>query len=198
MFLVLREIEATGVGKNNSGIVHASGEIIDYHAVEHAALRIFVVYIEIHVRNLIVERSLRNLHLRRFLTHGEHQRPHLRLRNRQYIVLEKERSGGQQQHENNQRPHDAEKRYSGGLHGGKLEIFAEIAESHKRCQKDGKWQSRRHHSERGIEKQLADHTDCQALADKIVDIPPQELHQHNEKTDKKRHHQQRKKPLKHI
>ena len=111
-------------------------EIVDNHAVEHTRLGVLAVDIEVHVRNLVVEGTLRDFNLGRFLTDGEHQGPHLCLRHRQDVVLKEKSADSDKYHENGERLHYTKKGDAGCLHGGKLEILAEIAEGHKRRQKD--------------------------------------------------------------
>ncbi len=76
-------------------------------------------------------------------------------------------------------------------------MLAEIAECHKRRQKNGQRQSHGYHGESGIEKQFGQHIYSQTFAHEIIDIPPQKLHQHYEQAYKKRHGKQRQESLQH-
>ena len=53
--LVLGEIELSRVGKDYAGIVESARQVVDYHAVEHTGLGIFTLYIEVHIRYLVVK-----------------------------------------------------------------------------------------------------------------------------------------------
>ena len=128
--LVFRETEFAAVGKDYTRVVEAVCHIVYYHVVEHAGLGIFVLHVEVHVRNLVVERAFRNFHLGRFLTHAEKQCPHFALRDGQKVVLEKEGSDAYAHHQHYERAHDFEQGYPGRFHGGELEFFAEVAERH--------------------------------------------------------------------
>ena len=152
---------------------------------------------EVVAGNLIVEHPFGNLQLGRFLAHGVKQSPHLGLSHRKHIILEEERTYGHQSDEYNERTHHLHQRNARRLHGRKLEPFAEVAERHKGCKQDGQRERHGHHSEGGVEEQLAYHVHLQPLAHKLVDIAPEELHQHDEQTDKKRHQEQRQETAQH-
>ncbi len=194
----LGEVETPGVGKNHPRILLPAAEIVDHHSIKHAGFGIFSLHIELHVWNVAVERAFGNFHLRRLLAHGEQERPHLGLRHRQHIVLEKESRNGHQYHENCQRLHDAEQRYARSLHGRELEFLAEISEHHKRGQQHGQRQRHGNHGECRIEKQLGDYADLQPLAHKVVDALPEELHHDYEQADEECHGEQRQEALKHV
>ena len=197
MLFILGETQAARVGEYDARIVHAACQIIEYHAVEHAGLGILVVYIKIYIGDLVIERLFGDLHLGSLLPHREHQGPHLCLSHGQHIILEEKRADCDQYHQYDQRLHDLEQRDARCLQRRKLEFLAEIAERHQRRQQHGKRQRHRHHSQRSVEKQLADHTHRQTLAYNITDKAPQKLHHHNEEADKKSHGEQRQKALKH-
>ncbi len=78
-----------------------------------------------------------------------------------------------------------------------IEPLAQVAECHQRRKQYGQRQRHGHHRQRGIKKQLAYHMHFQALADQIVDIAPQELHQHYEQAYEKRHQEQRQETAQH-
>ena len=195
--LVFGKAEAARVGEYHAGIVAALRHIVHYHAVEHAGLGIFVVDVEIHAGNLVVKRFLGYLHLGRLLPHGKHQCPHPRLGYGQHIVLEEKCADGYQAHQHHQRRHDAEEGYAGGFHGGELELLAEIAKYHQRREQHGQRQGGGHHGEGGVEKELAEHVEAESFTHQVVDHAIQKLHQHDKQADKKRHQQQRSKPLQH-
>ena len=61
--LVFCEAQFAGVGQNDTRIVETARHVIDNHLVEHAGLGILMVDVEVHVGNLVVERTLGNLDL---------------------------------------------------------------------------------------------------------------------------------------
>ena len=71
---------------------------------------IFLFHIKVIPANLIIKYTLGNIEFGRFLPHGIKQCPHLYLRFRQNIILEKESPDSNKYKKNNQRPHDLEQR----------------------------------------------------------------------------------------
>ena len=93
------------VGKQDGGIVTTTTYIIDHQVVKDTGIAILALYVKVITSDLVVKDTLRNLHLRRFLFHREKESPHLHLRLRQHIVLEKERPHGNRQDKDYQRSH---------------------------------------------------------------------------------------------
>lgn len=65
-------------------------------------------------------------------------------------------------------------------------MFAEIAKTHQRSQKQGQRQSHGYESNAHVEKQFQQNDCFQAFSDHVVDIKPQKLHEQNENHDEKR------------
>ena len=65
-------------------------------------------------------------------------------------------------------------------------MLAEVAETHQRSQQQGQRQSHGDESDRHISKQFSQHIHFQPLANEIVDIKPQPLHEQNEQHDEER------------
>ena len=182
-----RERQARRVGHEYRGVVAAVRDVIDHHAPQQARLLVFRLDIEVPARNLVVERPLRDLELGRLLPGREEQRPHLDLGAGQHVVLEEERPDRHQRDEDDQRAHGLHQRDAGGLNGRQLRLLPEIAESHQTRQQDGEGQRHRHHADGGVEEKFGQKPHRQPFAHQVVDVSPQELHQHDEEHDEKCH-----------
>ena len=197
MRLVVGHLQVAGIGQDDARVVESAADVVNHHVEQRPGLGILAFDIQVVARNLVVEHPLGNLDLRRFLTHGIKEGPHLRLRDRQHIVLEEERADRHQGDEHNQRPHDLHQRHPGGLHRRKLEPLAEVTECHQRREQNRERERHRDHRQRGVEEQLAEHVDFKPLPHEVVDIAPEELHQHDEQAYEKRHKEQRQEAAQH-
>ena len=178
------------VCQHNRRIVAPAAHIIYHHTLQHAGIGVLLLHKQVVARYLVIEHPLGDFHLGRFLLHRVQERPHLDLRVRQHIVLEEKCADGNARNQHYQRRHHLHQRDAGSLHGGKLELLAQVAESHQRGEQYGQRQRHGHHAHGGIEEQLPYHVDGKPLAHHVVDVFPQELHQHDEEHDEERHREQ--------
>ena len=152
VLLVVGQLEVAGVGQDDACVVETTAHVVDHQVVEGARLLILVVDEEVVAGNLVVEHTLGNLELGRFLLYGVEQGIHLGLGYRQHVVLEEEGSDSYEADEDYQGLHHLQQRDSGRLHGRKLKALAEVAEGHERRQQDGKRQSHRNHGQGRVEE----------------------------------------------
>ena len=77
-------------------------------------------------------------------------------------------------------------------------MFAEIAETHQRSQKQGQRQSHGHKSDAHVEKQSQQNARFQSFTDHFIDVKPQKLHEQDENHDEKREQESAQKRLYNI
>ena len=155
------------------------------------AVVVFLLDVHVEAGDLAVEGAFGDLELGRLVAHGAEQGVHLDLREGDDVVLKKERPDGHEGEQDDEGLHDAGQGDAGGFHGQELELLTEVAKRHQRGQQDGQRQGHGHEGEGGVKKHLGKDADTDALADHIVHVLPQELHEYDEKTNTEGHEEQR-------
>ena len=191
------EGELSRVGKHDGRIVATFGYVINHDIVEHAGVVVLALHQQVVAGDFAIEYSLGNFKFGRLLLDREKQSPHLDLSVGEDIVLEEECSDRDGRDKENEGCHHTQQRDAGGFHGCQFKFFAKVAKCHQRSQQYSERQRHRHHRDCSIEEQLADDRYFKPFAYEVVDVFPEELHQHDEEHDEKSHREKRQESLQH-
>ena len=183
MLLLCRRLEHARVGKDDGLVLVAVGHPVHHDVIEVSGLQVFLLHIEVGIGDAVIEDAFGYLQLRTFLLHGDEQLGDVLLRARSYIVLEIERTAGDEDTDDDQTAERLDQRNAGRLDGRQLGTLAEVAVGNKRGEEDGQRKGLRHHHQAHVPEELSENIHGQSLADQVVDIPPQELHHQHEQTD---------------
>ena len=120
MFFFCSTLQHTRVGKDDGGIFVAVGHTVNHDTVEFACLQVFLLHIEVAVRNAIIEDTFRNFEFRALLFHGDEQLGKFLVGIRPHVVLKIERAKHDDEGDDDERPERLHQRYAGSLDGCKL------------------------------------------------------------------------------
>ena len=190
VLLLCRRLQHARVGQNDGRILIAVGHPVDHDSVEFARLHIFLLHIEVAVGDAVVEDTLGDFQFRTLLLHRDEQLGDLHVGLRTYVVLEIERTAHDHHRDENQRAEGLHQRNACGLDGREFRAFTQISECDERGEEDGQGQGLRHEHQTHVPKKLGQHLHRKALADELVDIPPQKLHHQHELADEKGTHKE--------
>ena len=138
----------------------------------------------------VVELAFGYIQFGRLLPQREDQRPQFDLRNRQDAVGEVERTHTYHQHCQHKRTYNTEQGYTCRFHGSQFNFLTQVAERYQRSQQHSQRQCQRHNGRHGIDKELRQHAQLNALAHEVAHMHPYELHEQYEDTHHKRQQEQ--------
>ena len=183
------------VGKNDGLVFVRTSHTIYHYTIQFARIEVLLLHIKVGIGDAVVENALRNLKLRTLLLHRHQHQANLLVGVRADGVLEIKRRKTDEHRYDNERTESLHKRYAGSLDSRKLRTFAHIAKGDKRRKQYGKRQSLRNKHQAHVPEELGKNFHRQALAYKLVDITPQELHHQHKLADEEGSYEQKAKLL---
>ena len=178
--LVLRHTHFCRVGDGQADVAFLLGVVVHHHPVHHSGLVVILVHAENISLDTIIEGTCRDLDLVLGLSDVVPEGIYLIICDREEVVGHEEGTDADDQADHRKRQEHSLKGYAGSLDGQELVVFTERTECHHRCQQGGQREGERQHCGRSPAEEFQYDLETQALADKFVDIEPEELHHENE------------------
>ena len=156
--------------------------LVDDGVVEHTGLRVFLHHIEVKIAH-VVEHPFGDFHGRLCNFDGNKECAELLLGVRGDFVLKIEDERRERDNEQEDGAHHSHQGHTSCLHREELEVLSHVTKGDEGSQQYGKWQRGGNKIHRNVPEELPEHVHSQALAHKVIDVAPQELHDKHEEAD---------------
>ena len=131
VLLLRRRLKHARVGKDDGLVLIAVGHPIHHYIIKVSRLQVFLLYIKVGIGNAVIEDPFGYLQLRTFLLHGDEQLGDVLLCARPDVVLEIERTAGDEDTDDDQAAERLDQRDACRLDGRQLGTLAEVAVGYK-------------------------------------------------------------------
>ena len=186
MLSVSSRLQPCRISENYFHIVIAPLRTIDDNPIQQSRLGILALYKQTISRYVVVEHSLGNLQLRRFLPHAPHERSKLPHSHRLHIVLKIETASTDHTYKNEYRCQNACQGHPRSFHCQQFKLLSHITETYERCQQYSQRDGHRNQSEASIKEELSDDIPAEPLPDKVIDMLEEKLHHKDKQAYKER------------
>ena len=185
VFLVFGDLDLARFGDDDGCVAVVLGVVVHHQVVHHSGLVVLPFRPQGVTLDAVVEHAVGNLDLIFGAADVVAQGVDVLVGHRDQFVRYEESADGDQERDYHQREHSAADGDAGGFHRQQFVVLSEASHRHNGCQKGGQ---RQHHRQDGAgapAHKFGDDAQTETLADKLVDVYPQELHHKDEQHDEK-------------